>query len=129
MAQKTSPRLRPVAKTFLESIRQFLTPAVWKQGHQVPKSKKRKCRWDIQPLVMTLVLMTWSCGESQAERFEAGKAFCVACRPKQKRPGSTVAGFQKALARLPMPVLRALVAGVRCGIRSEERRVGKECRL
>ena len=75
--------------------------------------KKRKCRWEIQPLVMTLVLMTWSCGESQAERFEAAKAFCVVCRPKQKRPGDTVAGFQKALARLPMPVLRAIVAGVR----------------
>jgi hypothetical protein len=77
------------------------------------RKKKRKCRWEIQPLVMTLVLMTWSCGESQEERFEAARAFCVVCRPKQKRPGSTAAGFQKALARLPMPVLRALVAGVR----------------
>jgi Transposase DDE domain len=113
MARTTSARLRPSAKSFLESIRQFVTPAVWRQGHQVPKGKKRKCRWEIQPLVMTLVLMTWSCGESQAERFEAAKAFCVVCRPKQKRPGGTIAGFQKALARLPMPVLRAIVAGVR----------------
>ncbi len=114
MARTTSARLRPSAKLFRESIRQFLTPAVWKQGHHVPnEKKKRRCRWEIQPLVMTLVLMTWSCGESQAERFEAAKAFCVVCRPKQKRPGSTIAGFQKALSRLPMPVLRAIVAGVR----------------
>jgi hypothetical protein len=78
--------------------------------------KKRKCRWEIQPLVMTLVLMTWSCGESQEERFESARAFCVVCRPKQRRPGGTVAGFQKALARLPMAVLREIVAGVRSQI-------------
>jgi hypothetical protein len=113
MARTVSTRLRPSAKTFLDSIRQFLTPAVWKQGHQVPKQKKRKCRWEMQPLILTLILMTWSCGESQAERFEAAKALCVVCRFKQKRPGGTVAGFQKALARLPMPVLRAIAAGVR----------------
>jgi hypothetical protein len=112
MSESTPARLRPRARTFLESIRQFLTPAVWKQGYQV-REPSRKCRWEIQPLVMVLVLMTWSCGESQAERFEAAKAFCVACRPKQKRPGRTVAGFQKALARLPLVVLRAIAAGVR----------------
>jgi Transposase DDE domain len=113
MAQTTSAHLRPVAKTFLDSIRQFLTPAVWKQAHAAATKKKRRCRWQIQPLVMVLVLMTWSCGESQAERFEAAKAFCVVCRSKQKRPGRTVAGFQKALARLPLVVLRAVAAGVR----------------
>lgn len=112
MSQSTTARLRPLARTFLDTIRQFLTPEVWKQGHQV-RGKSRKCRWEIQPLVMVLVLVTWSCGESQAERFEAAKAFCVACRPKQKRPGTTVAGFQKALARLPLVVLRAIAAGVR----------------
>src|SRR5471030_1388883 len=113
MARTTTARLRPCARTFLESIRQFLTPAVWKQAHRVPREEKRKCRWEIQPLVMVLVLMTWSCGESQPERFEAAKAFCVVCRSKQKRPGRTVAGFQKALARLPLVVLRAIAAGVR----------------
>ena len=114
MAQ--SARLRPNAKSFLGSIRQFLTPAVWKQAHQTPGLKKRQCRWTLQPLVMVLALMTWSCGESQAERFEAAKAFCVMCRSKQKRPGQKVTGFLKALARLPMPVLRAVAAGVRQSI-------------
>lgn len=113
MAQTTSAQLRPVAKTFLDSIRQFLTPAVWKQAHAAMAKKKRRCRWEIQPLVMVLVLMTWSCGESQAERFEAAKAFCVVCRRKQKRPGRSLPGFQKALAQLPMVVLRAVAAGVR----------------
>ena len=113
MAQRTSARLRPVAKSFLESMRQFLTPEVWKQGHQAMSRKTRKCRWEIQPLVLVLVLMTWSCGESQGERFEAAKAFCVVCRPRQRRPGNTVEGWQKALGRLPMAVLRAIATGVR----------------
>jgi len=113
MARKTSARLRPNAKSFLDSIRQFLTPAVWKQAHQASGLKKRKCRWTVQPLVMVLALMTWSCGESQGERFEAAKAFCVMCRSKQKRPGRKVEGFLKALARLPMPVLRGVATGVR----------------
>jgi hypothetical protein len=113
MARTTSARLRPRAKSFQESIRQFLTPEVWKQGHQASTKNIRRCRWEIQPLVMVLVLMTWSCGESQAERFEVAKAFCVISRSKQRRPGKTVEGWQKALARLPMPVLRAIAAGVR----------------
>src|SRR5436190_22171181 len=46
MAQRTSARLRPVAKSFLESMRQFLTPEVWKQGHQAMSRKTRKCRWN-----------------------------------------------------------------------------------
>jgi hypothetical protein len=124
MAQRKTARLRPLAKTFLDSMRQFLTPGVWKQAHRAQRGKKpayggeiqrkkRACRWEIQPLVLVLVLMTWSCGDSQEERFEAAKAFCVVCRPKQKRPGGTVPGFQKALARLPMRVLRGIAAGVR----------------
>jgi Transposase DDE domain len=124
MAQRKKARLRPLAKTFLDSMRQFLTPAVWKQAHQARRGKKpacgwelqhkkRACRWEIQPLVLVLVLMTWSCGDSQEERFEAAKAFCVICRPKQKRPGGTVPGFQKALARLPMQILWGIAAGIR----------------
>jgi hypothetical protein len=67
-------------------------------------------------LVLVLALSTWCCGDSQAERFEAAKAICVLCRRKQKRPGRTTQGFQKALARLPMGVLRAIAAGVRRGL-------------
>src|SRR5262249_5160695 len=35
------------------------------------------------------------------------------CLSKRRRPGKSVKGFQKALAKLPMPVLRVLAAGVR----------------
>ena len=35
----------------------------------------------------------------------------MVCCPKRKRPGKSFAGFEKAIAKLPMPVLRALAAG------------------
>src|SRR5437667_4448829 len=111
MAHPQPPRLRPRAKTFLASLRQLLTPAVWKQAHRATGGRWRAGRWDVQPLLLVLLVTTWCCGDSQAERFEAAKAFCVACRRKQKRPGQTVQGFHKALARLPLPVLRALASG------------------
>ena len=67
----------------------------------------------VQPLVLMLLLMTWSHGDSQAERFECAKAYCQVCLQKRRKPGKTVQGFQMALARLPMRVLRTLAAGVR----------------
>jgi len=37
----------------------------------------------------------------------------VVCCPKRKRPGKSFQGFEKALAKLPMPVLRTLAAAIR----------------
>jgi hypothetical protein len=39
--------------------------------------------------------------------------FYVTCCLKRKRPGQGFAGFEKAVAKLPMPVLRALAAAIR----------------
>ena len=111
--QATPRRPRPPARTFVECLREFLTPALWKQAHQGRKAKRRSSRWGTQPLVLVLLLMTWCCGDSQPERFETAKAFCAALLPKRRRPGRTVQGFQKALARLPTRALRVLAAGVR----------------
>jgi hypothetical protein len=57
--------------------------------------------------------MTWCCGNSQAECFEIAKGFTAVCLAKRRRPGQTVQGFQKALAKLPMSVLRAVAQGLR----------------
>lgn len=99
----------------VEVLREFLTPALWKQAHQARRRTqgKESSRWKAQPLVLMLLLMTWSHGDSQAERFECAKAYCQVCLPKRRTPGKTVQGFQKALARLPLVVLRTLAAGVR----------------
>jgi hypothetical protein len=113
MRQARKPsRLRPRARSLPECLRQFLTPATWKQA-QSCRRPDRSQRWQTQALVLVAVGMTWCCGDSLAEKFEAARAVCVVCRGKRRRPGRTVHGFQKALAHLPMPVLRAVAAGVR----------------
>jgi hypothetical protein len=111
-ARKRRKQRRRV-RTLADCMRQFLTPSVWKQGQKALARPWRASRWRIKPLVVTLVLMTFACGGSQEERFESARAVMVALQPKRRRPGGTIAGFQLALARLPMRVLRAVAAGVR----------------
>lgn len=105
-------RLRPAAKSLPQVMREFLTPEVFKQVRRVFSLRKRP-RWDIHPLLYVLLLMSWCAGDSLAERFEVARGCYVACCPKRKRPGKSWAGFEKALAKLPMPVLRALADAVR----------------
>lgn len=106
-------RLRPAARSLVDSLRNFLTPALWKQAHAARSARRAAPRWATQPLVLTLLVLTWSCGDSQAERFETARAFVAVARPKRRRPGTTARGFHQALARLPMPVLRAVATGLR----------------
>lgn len=113
MKGTTKRRLRRCARSFIDCLREFLTPALWKQANSVRLNKRRSSRWNTQPLVLVLLLMTWCCGDSQPERFETAKAFCVVCMPKRRRPGQTVQGFQKALAYLPVGVLRVIASGIR----------------
>ena len=105
-------RQRRRDKSLIGSMREFLTPAVFKQVRNA--SKRRKCpRWDLHPLLYILLLTTYCCGDSLPEKFEAARGFYVVCCPKRKRPGTYFSGFEKAIAKLPMPVLRALAAGIR----------------
>ena len=96
-----------------DCVRQFLTPAVWKQVQTGMLRPWQASRWRIQPLVMTLILLTFACGDSQEERFECARAVVVALLPKRRRPGKTVHGFEKALVRLPMWLLRRVSTAVR----------------
>jgi hypothetical protein len=100
-------------RSLIGYVRQFLTPTVWKQARgAVPKGRSAP-RWDLQPLVMVMLAMTWAAGDSEAEKFEKARGYYVACHESRKRPGKTLAGFQKALRRVPMRQLRALAAGAR----------------
>jgi hypothetical protein len=113
MSQARKPaRLRPRAKSLLEALHEFLTPEVWKQVRKVA-SRRKMPRWDIRPLLWLALTMTWCCGDSLPEKFEVARGFYVVCHDKRRRPGETFSGFQQALNRLPMPVLRALAAGIR----------------
>ena len=108
-----TPSPCPHCTTFREALASFLPPAVWKQAHRAWQSRHSDCRWGLQAVVLVAVFMTWCAGDSEAERFASARAFYVACHAKDKRPGQTLAGFHKALARVPTPVLRALAAAVR----------------
>src|ERR1051325_223898 len=108
-----NPKLRPHAKSFFSNLHELLTPAMWKQANTARDAKKKSSRWSTQPLVLTLLAMTWCCGDSLAERFETAKGFTTVCMRKRRGPGKTVPGFQEALKPLPIGVLRVLAAGVR----------------
>ena len=107
--------LRPRAKNFPNSIRQFLSPQVFKQV-RFQGNRRKKPRWDVHPLIWVMLLMAWSSGDSLPERFEVARGVYIACCPKRRRPGKTFAGFEKALRRLKMPVLRALSSALRIRI-------------
>src|SRR5438128_8092052 len=91
----------------------FLTPQVWKQAHQRHTPAKTAPRWGLHALVTVLLLLTWTTGDSEAERFATARAFYVARHQHDQRPGASLQGFRQALAKLPLPVLHALFAGVR----------------
>lgn len=113
MAQaRKSGKLRPRGKTLPQTLREFLTPEIFKQ---VRKSftRRKQPKWDIHPLVYILLMMSWCCGDSLPEQFETARGFYVVCCAKRKRPGKTFSGFERAVARLPMPVLRGLAAALR----------------
>jgi hypothetical protein len=111
-----TPRAKRVprrAQTLSACLRQFLTPAVWKQARRALVGPRRETRWIFHHLVLVALAMTWSVGESTPERFEMARGIVAICRPKRRRPGQTAQGFQKALVRLPMRPLVALAAAVR----------------
>lgn len=103
-----------LAQFFLD----FLSPTVWRQAHQANSRREHKKRWELQPLVTVLLVLSWGQGDSLPERFETARACYVALHPKRRQPGKTFRGYSLALRRLPMPVLRTLLAAVRrrlCG--------------
>ena len=99
----------------MDAIGEFLTPQVWKQVRKAA-SRRKLPRWDVRPLLLVLLTMTWCCGDSLAERFETARGFYVVCHDKRRRPGATFQGFLQALDRLPVSVLRALSAALRAMI-------------
>jgi hypothetical protein len=113
MYRKSRQRRRRQAKSFVQVARQFLTPEVFKQAHRARNAKRRSPRWGVQPLVFVLLTMTWCLGDSTPERFESARAFYVACHQTRKRPGKSVQGFQAALSKLPLGVLRVVGMSIR----------------
>jgi len=93
-------------------LRQFLTPQLWKQARRGLKKQRIDARWNFHHLILVLLAMTWSLGDSTPERFAMARGIVAICRPKRRRAGRTAQGFQKALG-LPMRPLAALAAALR----------------
>jgi hypothetical protein len=100
-------------RSFHDNLSHLLTPPLWKQAHQAWRKGHQPSRWRLKPLLWVLLRMAWCNGDSQEERFATARAAYVAAHPRERRPGETLAGFLQALAKLPMPVLRALGEGLR----------------
>jgi Transposase DDE domain len=111
--QARARRIRAKKVSFSRALHQFLTPQVCKQGHQAWQSKHSNCSWSLKAILWVLLLMTWGKGDSEAERFLKARGFFVSKHGHEKRPGESWEGFQQALRRLPIPVFRALAAGLR----------------
>jgi hypothetical protein len=111
--KKSRQRRRRKAESFVQVVRQFLTPQVFKQAHRARNAQRRSPRWDIQPLLFVLLVTTFCVGDSAPERFETARAFYVACHETRKRPGKTLQGFQAALSKLPVGVLRVVAVSIR----------------
>src|SRR6516164_7231417 len=94
-AMKAARKLRNLQqpRSLLDFVRQFLTPQVFKQARQAVPHKRSAPRWDLQPLIMVALAMTWAGGDSQEERFEAARGFYVMTHETRKRPGKTLQGF------------------------------------
>lgn len=105
--------MRTQSTRFATALSRFLSPQVFKHAHHTHTPKKAAARWSLHPLLLVLLLMTWTTGDSEAERFATARAFYVARHQHGKRPGRTLPGFHQALAKLPLPVLHALFAAVR----------------
>jgi hypothetical protein len=98
------------------SIRQFLTPEVWKQTRRAARDARCRHdqRWTLQPLILIWAMMTWCAAETDAARFLTARTFYVRVHaPKRKRPGKHFSGFSEAVQRLPMTVWWAIEDAVR----------------
>src|SRR3954464_10072893 len=117
---KAARKLRQAQQpqSLLGYVRQFLTPQVCKQARQAVPRGRALPRWDLQPLIFIALAMTWAAGDSQAEAFQTARGFYVASYDARRRPGRTLQGFQKALARVPVRGLAALAAGGRHRVRA-----------
>ena len=113
---KRTKRRAQRSESLSGSIRQFVTPEVWKQVKQAATQHgcRKVARWTVQPLILIGAMMTWCAGETEANRFVLSRSFYVQVHcPKRKRPGEAFSGFRDAMLRLPMPVLWAFCDAVR----------------
>ena len=89
-------------QTLIQLLREFLTPQVWKQARQAVPRRRCPPRWDLQPVVLVLLAMIWSAGDSEFERFESARGFYVMSHDGRRRPGGAGRGHPLLKTRLEL---------------------------
>ena len=106
-----TPKRQVSKDQMLAAMRKFLP----KKGLPLQVDDKRT-RWTPRVLVTAAVLMSWKATASLQDAFAWGRECVVAMYATRRRPGGSYQGFIGTLRRQSAK------------LRSEERRVGKECR-
>jgi Transposase DDE domain len=99
------PVLKKVSADLPGCLRQIVDPQAWKSLHGLAGDfEQNRSRWNLQPLLLVGLAMALDCARTVGERFGTATELDWAVRPKQRRCGTTLAGFLLALACLPVKV-------------------------
>jgi len=82
-----------------------------------------KRRWSDRLLIMVMLLLVWSTGTTQVDRFSEARHTVVAMYRSRKRPGGSLAGFMATLGR---HTTRLLALVVQCLQKQMPRRFKKQ---
>ena len=66
--QKSKRGSSSTPTSFLDILRHFLTPDVFRQVHEVtPPPKRSDVRWTLHPLLLVLILSCWAAGDPDTQ--------------------------------------------------------------
>lgn len=110
-------------------MRQIFDPQAWKVLHDLSGGfEDNRSRWNLQPLLIVGLTMALDSAPTAGERFESARELDGALRPKQRRCGTTLAGFLSALAQLHLAVLggvRELIQKAHLKAGTDPARIGR----
>ena len=103
---KRAQRRAKRSESLSGSMRQFLTPEVWKQVKHAASQHgcRNGVRWTLQPLIMIAAIMTWCAGETDADRFVLSRSFYVQIHcPSDSDLARRLAAFARRCCVCPCP--------------------------
>jgi hypothetical protein len=94
-------------------LREIFDASFWKEVHQkFADFEKDRTRWTLPMCMYTGLVMAFEAAGSEAERFEKAREILAGLFPKRRRCGTTLSGYQLALADLPLEIFDTIRAGM-----------------
>jgi hypothetical protein len=90
-------RCKSYRRSWAAFLKDIIPPEVWRAISGLidwPDDDRR--RWYPRQLVLALLMMGWSSGQSLKERFEQARMALIGLSPKSRRPGNSYVGLMKA---------------------------------